>query len=284
MSLALETVVAPLIDGAPSDVASLPPEWADWAEEPGQRISLEENGSILGTLHVVMVGPQEAWLEGLWVQPSSQGHGVDRRLVEQAESIAAGYGATIIRTVIPAGDSTALAGAEAIGFARHSTATVSVAEIPDGPISVPGDVRVTETRPADVAAIIGAMGAAEHLLAWHGLVPLGWRFRAVRPELVRGLVKDRRVLRSGETVEGVAVFAVRGATAVIAFLDGPQVHRQALYAAVAGRARAAGARRTALFAPDAKGVAGIRAASVPHPWCPDGLVILERRLAPSVGH
>lgn len=284
MPPALETVIAPLVDGAPSNDASLPLEWADWAEEPGQRVSLEENGSILGTVHVVMVGPQEAWLEGLWVQPSAQGRGVDRRLIEQGESIASGYGATIMRTATPSGDAAALAGAEALGFTRHSTATVSVAEVPDKPISVPGDVKVTQARQADVAAIIGAMGAAEDLRAWHGLVPLGWRFRALRPELVRGLVKDGRVLRSGEMVEGAAIFAVRGATAVISFLDGPQAHRQVLYAAVAGRARAAGARRTALFGPDAKGVAGIPATFVPHAWCPDGLVILERRLAPSVGH
>lgn len=284
MPPALETVIAPLVDGAPSDVASLPPEWADWAEEPGQRVSVEENGSVLGTVHVVMVGPQEAWLEGLWVQPSAQDRGVDRRLIEQAGGIACGYGATIIRTAVPAGASAALAGAEGAGFARRGKAAVGVAEIPGGPIVVPGDVRVTEARTDEVAAVIGAMGAAEHLVAWDGLVPLGWRFRAVRPELIRGLVKDGRVLRSGEPVEGVAAFAVRGETAVISFLDGPQAHCRALYAAVAGRARVAGAHRTALFAPDAKGWAGIRAAFVPHTWCPEGLVILERRLAPGAGH
>ncbi|HET8679541.1 MAG TPA: GNAT family N-acetyltransferase [bacterium] len=283
MSPALETVIAPL-DGAPSDAAALPPEWADWAEEPGQRISVEENGRTLGTLHVAMVGSDEAWLEGLWIQPAARGRGVDRRLFEEAATLAAGYGATVVRTAAAAGESAVLAIAESMGFAHCANAAVGIAEIASGAISVPGGVRVTEGRPAEVAAIIGAIGASEYLGAWQGLVPLGWRFRKVRPELVRGLVKDGRMLRSGETVEGVAAFAVRGETAVVSFLDGAHVHRQALYAAVAERARAAGARRTVLFAPDTEGWTGIRAAFVPHSWCPNGLVILERRLSRGAGH
>ncbi len=278
MPPALETVIAPLVEGAPSDAAALPPEWAEWAEEPGQRISLEENGRILGTLHVVMVGPREAWLEGLWVLPSARGGDVGRRLVEEAETVASGYGVT------PAGDSATLTVVEAMGFARRGKAAVGVAAIPGGPISMPDDARVAQARPAEVAAIIGAIGVSAHLAVWHGLVPLGWRFRAVQPELVRGLVKDGRVLRSGETVEGVAAFAVRGEAAVISFLDGPRAHRQALYDAVAERARAAGARRTVLFSPDTEGWAGIQAAFVPHSWCPDGLVIVERRLSGGAGH
>ncbi|MGH2403607.1 MAG: GNAT family N-acetyltransferase [bacterium] len=284
MSPTLDMVIAPLLDGAPPDAAALPPEWADWAEEPGQRVSLQENGRTLGTLHVVMVGPTEAWLEGLWVQPSARGRGLARRLVEEAETVARGYGVIIIRTAVPARDHTAMAVAERMGFARHSEATVGVAEIAEGLLPVPDDAQVALARPAEVAAIVGLIGSSEHLAVWHGLVPLGWRFRAIRPELVRGLVNDDRVLRSGERVEGVAAYAVRGQAAVIAFLDGPRAHRQALYGMATERARALGARRRVLFAPDARGWTGIQAAFVPHPWCPDGLMIVERRLGTAAGH
>ncbi len=279
-----DTVIAPLVDGAPPDAAALPSEWAEWAEEPGQRVSLQENGRMLGSLHVVMVGRDEAWLEGLWVQPSARGRGVGRRLVEEAETIAAGYGATIVRTAVPAHDDAMLAVAERMGFARRSEAAVGVAEIAGGPRSQHHDVQVTAARPADVAAIIGRIGASEHLAAWQGLVPLGWRFRAVRPELVRGLVNDGRVLRSGETVEGVAAFALRGQAAVISFLDGPRAHRHSLYGAVAERARAAHARRLVLFTPDVDGWAGIGVVLAPHPWCPDGLVTVERRVGTTTDH
>ncbi|MGQ0549403.1 MAG: GNAT family N-acetyltransferase [Armatimonadota bacterium] len=285
MSPALDTVIAPLVDGAPDPqagppAAALPAEWADWAEEPGQRVSLEENGRTLGAVHVVMVGGDEAWLEGLWVLPSARGRGVGRRLVEEAEAVARGYGATIVRAAVPAGDDAALAFAQGMGFARLCEAAVGVADLSSGPIAVPDGVQVTPARAADVAAIIGAIGGSEYLAAWHGLVPLGWRFRAVRPELVRGLIGDGRVLRSGEPVNGVAAFALHGQAAVISFLAGRPAHRQALYGEVAGRARAAGARRAVLFSPDG----GLPATFVPHPWCPNGLVIIERRLGAGTGH
>ncbi len=280
----MHTVIAPLGDAVPPEPAALPEEWADWAEEPGQSVSIQEVGQTLGTLHVVMVGRDEVWLEGLWVQPSARGRGVGRRLVEEAEALAGGYGATTSRTAVPSRDYAALAVAEGMGFARASEASVVVADIESGPISIPYDAQVAPAGTGDVSAIIRLLGASEHLGAWRGLVPLGWRFRLLRPELLRGLIKDGRVLRSGETVEGVVAFAVRGPVAVISMLDGPRAHRQALYGAVAERARSAGARRIALVSPDAEGRTGIRAAFVPHPWCPDGLLIVEKRLGAGQNH
>jgi GNAT superfamily N-acetyltransferase len=106
----MHTVIAPLIDAVPPEPAALPEEWADWAEEPGQSVSIQEAGRTLGTRHVVMVGRDEAWLEGLWVPPSARGRGVGRRLVEEAETLAGGYGATIVRTAVPARDYAAVPG------------------------------------------------------------------------------------------------------------------------------------------------------------------------------
>src|SRR5688572_12260633 len=135
----MKAVVAPLVDIVPPDPAALPQEWAEWAEEPGQRVQIEEGGRALGTVHVVLVGRDEAWLEGLWVQPAARGRGVGRRLVEEAEAIAHGYGVTTIRTAIPARDYAALAIAEGKGFARHCEAAVYLADAPSGPITIPYD-------------------------------------------------------------------------------------------------------------------------------------------------
>jgi GNAT superfamily N-acetyltransferase len=298
----MDTVVAPLAEAAPLEAAALPAEWATWAEEPGQRISVREGGRMLGTLHVVVVGRDEAWLDGLWVEPAARGLGVARRLVNEAEAIAARYGVTLIRAVVPASDETALAVANRMKFAQRSRAVVGIAELVNGSVSVPRDPRsrgepvrpealprahaprVNRARPADVAPIISFVGSSPSLASWQGLIPLGWRFRQLRPELVRGLVNDGRVLRSGAQVEGAAAYALRGSDAVVAFLDGPPAHRQALYDAIADAARAAGARRIALFMPEGIGAEGIRAAVQPHPWCPDGLVIVERRIGSSKNH
>jgi hypothetical protein len=106
----------------------------------------------------------------------------------------------------------------------------------------------------------------------------------VRSELLRGLINDGRVVRSGETVDGVAVFAMHGPAAVIGVLEGPRAHHEALFGAIAEHARAAGASRIALFAPEPNPPSGIRSNLTPHVWCPDGLVIVEKLLsvAPAV--
>ncbi len=275
----MKTVIAQLTDAAAGpDPLAMPAEWALWAEEPGRAVRVEDDGEVLGTLHAVIVARDEAWVEGLWVRPSARGRGVGRRLVAEAEALVRGYGATIVRTAVPSREYGALAVAERTGFARHSDAGVLLADIPSRPIDLPYEAPVAPARPADTRAVMSLIEAAPQVTGWRGLVPLGWRFRRLVPELLRGLIKDARLLCAGETVEGAACFAVRGETAVVSLLAGPTAHRQALFGAVAERARSAGARRIALFTSDAAVTAGIRATFAPHPWCPDGLVVVEKTL------
>ena len=275
----MKTSIEPLVDAPPADPAALPLEWAEWAEEPGQKVTIDDNGRILGVLHVTVVGRAEGWLEGLWVQPAARGRGVGRRLVQEAEDLLRGYGVGTVRTAIPSRDYTALAVAEHAGFSRCTETNVLVADMEAGPIDIAYDAQVRPAEPAEGAAILQLLAGSSVLGAWRGLVPLGWRFRQVRSELLRGLINDGRVVRSGESVEGVAAFAVHGPAAVISALEGPRGHREALFGAVAEHARGAGASRIALFAPEPGPPSGIRASFTPHAWCPDGLVIVEKSLS-----
>lgn len=275
----METVTTPLRDAPPPDPHALPAEWASWAEEPGHLVALEEDGQVLGRVHVVVVGRDEAWVEGLWVQPSARGRGVARRLVAAAEEVARQYGAGVVRTAVPRHDYAAAAVAERAGFQRACDAVVLLATLPDGPLDAPFDVPVARAVEADLPRLITMLTTSPVLAAWRGLVPLGWRFRRVVPELVRGLAKDGRVLRAGDPPEGAAAFALRGTDAVISCLVGTGAVQQALFAAVAERARAAGGVRAAVFAPDVRAVDGVRAAFTPHPWCPDGVLVVEKQLA-----
>ncbi|MDR7481604.1 MAG: GNAT family N-acetyltransferase [Armatimonadota bacterium] len=274
----MDIVIAPLRDAPPADPQALPAEWAAWAEEPGHVVAVQEEARVLGRVHVVVVGRSECWLEGLWVQPAARGRGVGGRLVAAAEEVARDYGAEVARTAIPRHDYGAAAVAERAGFQRVCDAVVLLANLPHGPIDFPFDTPVASGEGRDVPALVEFLAASPTLAAWRGLVPLGWRFRRLVPELVRGLAKDGRIVRSGDAVEGAAAFALRGDTVVFSWLDAPRPQRQALFAAVAERARTAGAVRAAVFAPDAWALEGIRAAFTPHPWCPDGLLVVEKRL------
>jgi len=278
----VKAVIAPISEPSPTLAhgpghAPLPPEWAEWSEEPGVGVRLEEEGVLHGALHVIIVGRDEAWLEGLWVHPSTRGRGVGRQLVAEAEGVARQHGAATVRTAVPARDYAAMAVAERMGYRRATRADVLVAGIEAGPIDIAYDAQVAPAAPTDVPAIERVLSTAEPLAGWRGLVPLGWRFRRLVPELVHGLIKSDRVVRSGERVEGVVGFGLRGQTAVIAFLCGPRAQQQALYGAVAERARGAGADRIAMFVPDAAALSGLRAPFTAHAWCPDGLVIVEKQ-------
>ncbi len=275
----MKTSIEPLVDAPPADPAALPQEWAEWSEEPGQRVSIEDDGRVVGMLHVTVVGPAEGWLEGLWVQPAARGRGVGRRLVQEAEDLLHRCGVGTVRTAIPSRDYTALAVAEHAGFSRCTETNVLVADIEAGPIDIAYDAQVRPAEPPESSAILRVLGASPLVGAWRGLVPLGWRFRALQPELVKGLINDGRVVRSGESVEGVAAFAVHGPAAVIFFLEGPRGHHEALFGAVAEHARGGGASRIALFTPEPGPPSGIRANFTPHAWCPDGLVIVEKSLS-----
>ncbi|MDR7510970.1 MAG: GNAT family N-acetyltransferase, partial [Armatimonadota bacterium] len=229
----MKAVVVPIGEFAVPDAAALPPEWQAWAEEPGRAVLLQDGEETVGVVCVAVVGRGEAWLEGLWVRPAARGTGVGRRLVAEAEVVACSHGATLVRTAVPARDYAALAVAERGGFARLCEAVVLVAGLPASPMEMPYDAPVRTVAPDEAPALAQALLGAESLAGWRGLVPLGWRFRRIVPELVRGLAKDRRALRAGAGGEGAALFALRGETAVISALAGPTQHRQALVAEIA---------------------------------------------------
>jgi GNAT superfamily N-acetyltransferase len=274
----MRIAIGPITPGATPDPAALPAEWSAWSEEPGRAVRVEEDGDLLGIIHAVVVGQTEAWVEGLWVKPAARGRGVGRRLIAEAIALVRGYGATVVRTAVPARDYGALAVAERTGFARHCEAVVLVAEMPEGPIDIPYEAQVSAATVKETATVTRLLEETPALREWRGLVPLGWRFRRLAPELVKGLIKDGRALRAGDGPVGAALCAVRNEWAVISVMVGPPAHRQALFGVIVEEAHRAGARRVALFAPDAGGAAGLRAAFAPHPWCPDGLVIVQRTL------
>lgn len=257
---------------------ALPAEWEAWAEEPAHQVLIEEEDAPVGVLHVALVSATEAWLEGLRVRRDRQGAGIGGRLVAEGEAMARRYGAGIVRTAVPAHDYAAQQVAERAGFRTVARAVVYETPISDGPIDVPFDALVAEAESRDVTPLTSWLRGAETLVAWGGLIPLGWRFRTLRPELVKGLVRDERVLRAGETVEGAALFNVHGDAAVVGVLEGSPPQRHALAGAVALRARAQGASRLAFFAPDEQALQMVRERR-PHPWCPEGLTIVEKALS-----
>lgn len=261
--------------------AAAPEEWDAWSEEPGHDLVALDGGRALGGVHLSLVGRTEAWLENLRVHPDEQGRGIASALVREAEHLARRYGAAVARTAIPVHEYAAVAVAERAGYRPVLRCAVMQTALPEGPLHMPYDAPVEFA--VHTPTLLQFTQASRVLAAWEQLAPIGWRFRRMADNLVRGLAKDHRVvcaLRAGEAgVQAMAWFGVRTDAAVIAFIDGTPAGMQAAFGAVVEGARAQDASRLAVFTPDAGMLDPLEVRSwAPHPWCPDGLVVVQKSL------
>jgi len=262
-----------------------PLEWLEWAEEPGHDLVALDDGRAVGGIHVSIVGRTEAWMEAIRVHPDVQGRGIGGQLVREAEALARHYGAAVMRTSIPAHDYGALSLAERAGYRQTARCIVVETEVAPGPAHVPYDAPVEHPRAEQTPAVLRFLEHTPALAAWDKLVPLGWRFRRISPELVRGLIKDRRAALAlrperSEEPQACVLFARPEEAVVVSLLDGTPPGMQAVFGEVLEQAQDGEVRRVVVFAHQLDALAPLDVREWrPHPWCPDGLVIVQKNLA-----
>jgi GNAT superfamily N-acetyltransferase len=262
-----------------------PAEWLAWAEEPGHDLVALDADRVVGGIHVAIVGRSEAWMEALRVHPDAQGRGIGGQLVQEAERLARRYGAAVLRTAVPAHDYAALALAERAGYRRAAAGVVMETAVGASPAHVPYDAPVSHPRPEETPAVLRFLERTATLAAWDHLVPLGWRFRRIVPELVRGLIKDRRVALAArpdraDDPQAAALYARPEGVLVIGVIDGAPAGMQAIFGELREDAQERGASRLVVFAPHPQALAPLEVrAWQPHAWCPEGLVIVQKSLA-----
>ncbi len=262
-----------------------PAEWRAWAEEPGHDLVATDGARAVGGIHLSLVGRAEAWMEAIRVHPDAQGRGIAGQLVKEAEQAARRYGAAMMRTAVPAHDYGALTVAERAGYRPALRCAVVETGGPEGPAHLPYDAPVEHPRVEQTPIVVRFLEHAAALSAWEGLVPLGWRFRRLVPELVRGLIKDHRVADAlrperSEDPQACALYARHEDAFVIALIAGTPPGAQAVFGEVLEQAQDRGVPRIVVFTPDPSLLAplGVREWRA-HPWCPDGLVIVQKILA-----
>ncbi len=276
-----DTTPLPRVVGGRS---AAPEEWDQWSEEPGHELVAQDGTRVVGSIHVSLVGRSEAWMENLRVQPDARGRGVAAQLVREAETVARRYGAAVVRTAVPAHEYAALGVAERAGYRVLLRAAV-VETVPAAvPVHIPYDAPVHVPPVEQTPALLAFVESAQTAQAWRRLVPLGWRFRRVTADLVRGLTKDRRVVAAlhpgSKAVQAAALFALRAEALVVSLLDGTPPGVQAVFGTVAEDARAHGASRAVVFTPDPQVLEPLDVRGwTPHPWCPEGFLVVEKSIA-----
>ncbi|MDY6775029.1 MAG: GNAT family N-acetyltransferase [Halobacteria archaeon] len=104
----------------------IPEVWEDWLEE-GDLLVGDVEGTVVGVIHLVGVSEDEAWIEGLRVDPDYRREGVATRLVEAAEERAREGGRQVIRCMVFGSNSVGHELFEDLGFGhvaslRHARA------------------------------------------------------------------------------------------------------------------------------------------------------------------
>lgn len=262
-----------------------PVEWLEWAEEPGHDLVALDDGRAVGGIHVSIVGRTEGWMEAIRVHPDVQSRGIGGQLVREAEALARHYGAAVMRTAIPAHDYGALALAERAGYRQTARCVVVETEVAPGPAHMPYDAPVEHPRAEQTPAVLRFLEQTPAVAAWDRLVPLGWRFRRIIPELVRGLIKDHRIASAlrperSEEPQAAAMFARPEDTLVVSLIDGTPSGMQAVFGEIGEQAQEREVRRLVVFAPQLDALAPLDVREWhPHAWCPEGLVIVQKNLA-----
>jgi GNAT superfamily N-acetyltransferase len=155
----------------------LPYVWDRWFwRDPGLLAVAERGGRVVGMGHLLDMGYGEWWLQGLRVEPASQGQGIGAHLHRYFVDRWLHTGGDVVRLATHKHRLAVQHLCDETGFTRIGSVVLATASSLDGgselePMEeVEPDAVFERLRVSDLSAALG------------GLLDLGWRFAAIRPE------------------------------------------------------------------------------------------------------
>lgn len=197
----------------------IPQVWDRWLAEPrGKLLVAILAGQPVALDHVVMVSPEEAWLEGLRVDPAHRRAGLAtlmaRRCLKEAKSL----GAMVARFATSSLNTPIHTLAAHLGFSRVAALGLWRAEATPGKGAVP-------SRPGAqaLAPLLSFLQGSAALAAMGGLYSSGWRFKSLSPDELKGSLKRGAVRQA--SVPGAGALAIvepghPGEGLVVSYADG----------------------------------------------------------------
>ncbi|MGH2485681.1 MAG: GNAT family N-acetyltransferase [Ktedonobacterales bacterium] len=193
--------------------------WDDWmADERGAFLVAEVGGRPVGIVHVRMIAEDEAWLEGIRVDPASRRQGTGRVLTSRALVAAREAGATVARLFTSASNTASQRLVAQFGFTR----VAEVVQYDANAASVDAlSLGQHDTVPAGARLSTPGIAAFERVWEWleqstlspfnGGLEFLGWAARGLTEPALREYLAagDVWLLEEWDTIQALAV-AVTG--------------------------------------------------------------------------
>jgi ribosomal protein S18 acetylase RimI-like enzyme len=193
--------------------------WDDWvADERGAFLVAELNGRPVGIVHMRLLAEDEAWLEGIRVDPALRQQGVGRMLVSRAMVAARDAGASVARLFTSATNIASQRLVAKFGFTRVAEVVQYDASVASADTTTPGQ---DESVPAGARLSTPGVMAFERIWEWleqstlspfnGGLEFLGWVARGLTEPALREYLAAGNVwlLEEWDTIQALAV-AVTG--------------------------------------------------------------------------
>ncbi|HJW88245.1 MAG TPA: GNAT family N-acetyltransferase [Dehalococcoidia bacterium] len=198
----------------------IPQVWDRWLAEPrGKLLVAILGGQPVALDHVVMVSPEEAWLEGLRVDPAYRRAGLATLMARRCLKEAKGLGARVARFATSSLNMPIHILAAHLGFSRVAALGLWRAEATPVKSTMP-------SRPSAqaLAPLLSFLQGSAALAAMGGLYSSGWRFKSLSPDELKGTLERWAVRQVNLPGGAVALATVEpghpGEGLVVSYADG----------------------------------------------------------------
>lgn len=257
----------------------IPEVWDEWLADPRAVMQIGEvDGQVVALNRIVFQSPDQAWFEGMRVDPERRRQGIGWRFMEHDLAYARERGAKVVRLATSHSNTAVHTMVTRVGMRRIGAGKLLVAEAtPDGPLPA----ILGPEQAGQVEAFLRRSSVLAHM---HGLYDCGWAWQALSAERVAEMLATGQMAAvltpEGEPAALAAVVtSLEGGEMWIGYADGQPEAVTALAAALRAQAARLGRPRVEAMLPDLPWLReAFRAAGYDQGSWKGELWIFERRL------
>ncbi len=148
-------------------------------------VAVDDQDVPAAIVHVAMLSPTEAWIEGARVHPDHRRTGLGKSLNDAGVDWSRSQGARVIRLATEEGNTPARSQVEQLGYRQTSTWVYSWLEV-DPAHRAPDQFRLRPAPGSDAEAAWLFWVASDLAREAKEMIALGWQWRTARPDDVTG--------------------------------------------------------------------------------------------------
>lgn len=161
----------------------IPEVWDTWLADERAVLQVGEmDGQVVAVNRLVFHSPEQAWFEGMRVDPERRRQGIGWQFMEHDLAYAQEHGAKVVRLATSSSNTAVHTMVARVGMVRVGAGQLLLAEaMPDGPLPA----ILGPEQAAQVEAFLQRSPVLAHM---HGLYDCGWAWRSLSTERVADML------------------------------------------------------------------------------------------------